>query len=342
MEEWRMAELKTANGGSAAASDTCALNARWAIFSFQLLPFQFLHLPALAPPPPRFILARMFDRWSPSPGHYRPLFVWGGNPISLAGAVALAGIASMVLTAIAGHDGAEFLIFNYDGFFVRYRVWTLLTYPLVNPPSVWLVIMCYMLWRFGEAVETHLGRASLVKLLLLLWIIAPALVAIFGIAGNRSLGCSGIAYIELGVFLAFATLYPHARLNLILFEIPVWLFAAVFVGVRVLMHLMDRNWSEFTELVACIVTAWTFVRYETGNLKLSRLPTLPKRSPAPQTARAAAGAVSSPKPQMPAKPAGPTVDDLLDKISTQGMQSLTAEERRILDEASKDMQKRKK
>jgi membrane associated rhomboid family serine protease len=277
----------------------------------------------------------MFDRWSQSSGHYRPLVVLGGHPISLAGVIALAGIASMVLTAIVGYGGAEFLIFNYDSFFVRYRVWTLLTYPLVNPPSIWLVLMCYMLWRFGEAVETHLGRASLLKLLLLLWIIAPAIVAIFGIAGSRGLSCSGIAYIELGVFLAFATLYPHARLSLIFFEFPVWLFAAVFIGVQVLSHLMARNWSEFTELVACVVTAWAFVRYETGHLKLPRLPSLPKRAPASKSARGAAAPAAS-------KPATPTVDDILDKISAQGMHSLTAEERQILDEASQNRPRRKK
>ena len=281
----------------------------------------------------------MFDRWSQSSGHYRPLVVLGGHPISLAGVIALAGIASMVLTAIVGYDGAEFLIFNYESFFVRYRVWTLLTYPLVNPPSIWLVLMCYMLWRFGEAVETHLGRASLLKLLLLLWIIAPAIVAIFGIAGSRGLSCSGIAYIELGVFLAFATLYPHARLSLIFFELPVWLFAAVFIGVQVLSHLMARNWSEFTELVACIVTAWAFVRYETGHLTLPRMPSLPKRASASKSARSASPVSSS---KTPSKPAAPTVDDILDKISAQGMHSLTAEERQILDEASQNRPRRKK
>ena len=38
-------------------------------------------------------------------------------------------------------------------------------------------------------------------------------------------------------------------------------------------------------------------------------------------------------------PDGP-VDDILDKISHQGMQSLTAEERRILDKASEEMKRR--
>jgi hypothetical protein len=48
------------------------------------------------------------------------------------------------------------------------------------------------------------------------------------------------------------------------------------------------------------------------------------------------------KPAAPAsKAAAPSVDDILDKISHQGMHSLTAEERRILDKASHEMRKRR-
>jgi hypothetical protein len=58
---------------------------------------------------------------------------------------------------------------------------------------------------------------------------------------------------------------------------------------------------------------------------------MPKPSPKP------AKATSKPA----SKPAAPTVDDILDKISHQGMHSLTTEERRILDKASREMRKRR-
>ena len=76
-------------------------------------------------------------------------------------------------------------------------------------------------------------------------------------------------------------------------------------------------------LAANVGTAYVFIRFETGALKL---PSLPKRSP--QAKKAAK------------KSSTPTVDDILDKISHQGMQSLTAEERRILDKASEEMKRR--
>jgi hypothetical protein len=46
------------------------------------------------------------------------------------------------------------------------------------------------------------------------------------------------------------------------------------------------------------------------------------------------------KATKPATPRAPSVDDILDKISREGMHSLSAEERRILDKASDEMKRR--
>jgi hypothetical protein len=133
----------------------------------------------------------------------------------------------------------------------------------------------------------------------------------------------GIMQLEFGVFIAFATLYPNAKLSVIILTIDAWVLAAVFVGLNALGSLGARDWSSLLLLAANVGSAYAFIRFETGALKL---PSLPKRMP---------------QAKKPAKKSStPTVDDILDKISRQGMQSLSAEERRILDKASDEMKRR--
>lgn len=272
----------------------------------------------------------MFDSWLPESKDRLPLTWWKTHPVYLAAIIALVAAGSMVLTAVLGYSMAWYVIFNFEGAFQHLRLWTPLTYVLFNPPSFWTLIGCVMLWNFGEAVERHLGRRAFVRLLLLLLLASPALISLLGLLGARSLVCAGIMQLEFGVFIAFATLYPRAKLNLLIVSIDAWILAAVFVGISALSSLGARDWSSMLLLAANVGSAYAFIRYETGELKL---PSMPKRAPkttrpAQKTAKAAP------------KSSTPTVDEILDKISHQGMQSLTAEERRILDKASEEMKKR--
>ena len=265
----------------------------------------------------------MFNSWLPESQDNLPLTWWKQHPIYLAAIIALVGATSMVLTAVLGYAMMGQMIFTYEGAFHHLRLWTPLTYILVNPPSLWTLIGCLLLWNFGEAVERHLGRRAFVRLLLLLLLVPPLLITLFGLLGNHGFACAGIMQLEFGVFIAFATLYPRAKLSVIILTIDAWVLAAVFVGLNALGSLGARDWSSLLLLAANVGTAFAFIRYETGALKL---PSLPKRTP--QTKKPAK------------KSSAPTVDEILDKISRQGMQSLTAEERRILDKASDEMKRR--
>ena len=266
----------------------------------------------------------MFNSWLPESQDRLPLTWWKQHPVYLAAILALAGVASMVLTAVLGYGLMEHFVFSYDSAFHQLHLWTPLTYVFVNPPSLWTLIGCLLLWNFGEAVERHLGRRAFVRLLLLLLLASPLVITFFSLFGSRGLACMGITQLEFGVFIAFATLYPHAKLSVIILTIDAWVLAAVFVGLNALGSLGARDWSSLLLLTANVGTAYLFIRFETGALKLPSLPT------------------RAPQARKPAKKSSaPTVDDILDKISHQGMQSLTAEERRILDKASDEMKRKR-
>src|SRR3954453_4833724 len=104
--------------------------------------------------------------WLPESQDRLPLTWWKGQPIYLAAVLALLGVVSMVVTALlmatAGGILAR-LIFSYASVLDHLWLWTPVTYVLVNPPSLWLLLSSYFFWRFGEEVERHLGRRSFVK-----------------------------------------------------------------------------------------------------------------------------------------------------------------------------------
>ena len=151
----------------------------------------------------------MFNSWLPESQDNLPLTWWKQHPVYLAAIIALVGAASMVLTAVLGYSMMGHLIFTYEGAFHHLRLWTPLTYILYNPPSLWTLVGCLLLWNFGEAVERHLGRRAFVRLLLLLLLASPLLITVFGLLGSYGFGCAGITQLEFGVFIAFATLYPR-------------------------------------------------------------------------------------------------------------------------------------
>ncbi len=279
----------------------------------------------------------MFDSWLPDSKDHLPLTWWKSHPVYLAAIIALVGAASIVLTSILGIAGAPWLIYTYHNAFVEWRVWTLFSYVLFNPPDIWVVLGCYMLWNFGEAVERHLGRRAFIKLLILLWLTPPLLTTLLGLAGYRGpLGLSmmlglpfaaGIQMLEFGVFNAFAALYARAKISLLVITMDAWQLAAIFNAVYALQHILVRDWAGLLILLVCIAVAWLFIRYETGALKF---PSLRRRAPsAARTAKA-----------VPKSSSVPTVDEILDKISHKGMHSLSDEERRILDKASEGMKRR--
>ena len=273
-------------------------------------------------------LLNMFNSWLPESQDRLPLTWWKQHPVYLAAIIALVAAASMIVTAVLGYDLMRHFEFTFDGAFGKLHLWTPLTYVLSNPPSLWTLIGCYLLWSFGEAVERHLGRRAFVRMLLLLLLVSPLLITVLGLLGIRGPGCAGILQLEFGVFIAFATLYPRAKISIIILTIDAWVLAAIFVGLNALSSLAARDWISLGLLAANVGSAYAFIRYETGELKLPRLPKVVLTS-SPTT-----------RPAKPAKSKSPTVDDILDKISREGMHSLTAEERRILDKASDEMKRR--
>ncbi|RBP39644.1 rhomboid family protein [Roseimicrobium gellanilyticum] len=283
--------------------------------------------------------------WFPKSKDHLPLTWWKGHAIYLAAYIAIGGVVSMVVTAIlmaaAGGSIIGMLQFSYAGLVGGLRLWTPLTYVLVNPPDLFFLLSAFFFWRFGEDVEKFFGRRIFVQLFLALVLVTPVVLTIFGLLGAATWSVWGVTGVFFGVFLAFVTLYPRAQISLILFTLPAWVLATAIVGVNALIYLAGHAWAQLIMLASQVLTAYGFVRYQQGRWTMPSFSSLLKSKKTEQPA----DITLLPSYREKKKKGEPTatdaekVDAILEKISQKGMQSLTAAERKLLEKASERLKK---
>jgi membrane associated rhomboid family serine protease len=231
--------------------------------------------------------------------------------------------------------------------------WSLVTFPFIHREILGTLFTLLTLYFFGGALEQHWGgrgflrfcavsAAGGVLLSLVLWAVQPQM------GGMPLLGFTGAIY---GMLLAFAVLWPEMEINL-WGVIPVkakWL--ALFSAVLGFIISVQSGGFGLAHLGA-FGTAFLYLRSPWAPRAWGDLP--PKRAPARKTQRAVVP--WSAKKESPAQTAAPRpaatagatrrsaraekdllddVDRILDKISAQGLSSLTEDERKRLDEVSR-------
>ncbi len=255
---------------------------------------------------------------------FRPLFHLGPWPVPLAGLLVMCHCATMILWTILGLPSA--LIFQSGAVLRGFAFWQVATYAFVNGPSIWFAIEMYLLFTFGRDLERLLGRASFLRLYLLLLLSPPLVLLFWGLFAPVTLFGSGA--VHFGVFIAFATFYPGA---MFLFNIPAKWIALVLLGLGVLQALAARDFAQLAALLLSAGLACGYIRFSRGQ---ELMPGFRFTFGSPRTG-AAGRAPRSRKPS--GEPPEVIVDRLLDKISKDGFQSLSKKERTQLESARQVM-----
>jgi membrane associated rhomboid family serine protease len=262
----------------------------------------------------------------------------GRYPVDVTTILVIAHVASMV-------GGCLLLFFNATGFYAwlafdsvavlrGYAFHELVTYAFVHAPStiLWFAIEMYMLFVFGREVERFLGRKAFIALYLVLLLGPSLLLTIWGL--NQHTGLAGSSSLHLGVFVAFATIYPRAEL---MFRILAKWAALIIVAALSLQWLAYHAWMELAVLWVSAAAAFLFVELRGAGPELHWITQLK--------------ALVRPKPRLHVVQKSTTrrvvepddvyasVDPILEKISKSGIGSLTEGERRQLDRARKRLLK---
>lgn len=238
-------------------------------------------------------------------------------------------------------------------------VWQLVTFQFMHVNWLHLLLNCLAIYMFGREVEEALGRRGFLTLYfssgifggllqlgytrLLAWLMnRPDLLATH-VVGASAGAC--------GLIAAFAMLYPERPLMLLLFFIiPVNMrakFLLLFEGIITLVGLASVGSSvAHAAHLGGMLTGIIFVRYaidwqwpefhRAKRRPLQRLVKVPFEKPARWARSRNAEVEDLPPDEFLSR----EVDPILDKISAQGIQSLTDHERRILEAAREKMAKR--
>jgi hypothetical protein len=241
--------------------------------------------------------------------------------------------------------------------------WTVVTYMFVHAWLAHLAFNMFTLWMFGPRLEQEWGTRPFV--LFYLWCgVGGAIAHLIFAQHSAVIGASGAIS---GVLVAYAIRWPDEEVYLF-GVIPMksrWLILAM-LGMNTIFALSPNSRIDWTAHVGGMAFGWIFLKlYSAGGISrvrgwVSAVPDEPEDMPraVPRgrqptrdrssgvdevVARSNAIALRESKPlqhvprQETPKEYAAKVNRVLDKISQQGMASLTRDERRLLEEMSRKL-----
>jgi membrane associated rhomboid family serine protease len=269
---------------------------------------------------------------------YQPVTWVGRHPVHVTTLLVAVHVFTAIVACFLGGAGIlGHLAFDSALVLQRGEFWQLATYAFVHSPSalLWFAVEMYMLFIFGREVERFVGRRAFVVLYLSLLLAPAVLLLLWGLSART--GIAGSPALHFGVFIAFATIYPNVEL---LLRIQAKWVALALAGISTLQLLAYRDWSAMAVLWVSIAVAFFFIRLRGigpelvwwDNLK-SRWQPKPKFHVVPRAA---------PRRVVEPENVHESIDPVLEKISRQGINSLTASERKALDRARARLLKKSK
>lgn len=237
------------------------------------------------------------------------------------------------------------------------EIWRLVTWTTATQPDFWPLLGIVFFWMIGQDVEAMMGRNRFLGWFLTITIVPALIMTFLGLVNDtldRTTVASGLQSVFLAAIWVYAATYPKVRW----FEVvPLWGVAAVFTLLNVLRYNGDgqRGMVVLTILVVLVsLTAARSLGAATGwEIPHIPLPATGKRKPSGPV-RSSKGKVRGKRRDTPTVVDGPwstpsapaanpqetaaaqaELDALLDKISAGGLDSLSANEKRRLNELSK-------
>ena len=258
----------------------------------------------------------------------QPIAWMGKYPVRLAAFVAgayLLGIFVSVIFQTASLDMSP-LVFYFPKF-IRGAIWQPLTCTFIEDVTFFsLFNVLFVYWSASE-VEKYVGRRRLLQLVGMLLLIPPVITTIWGLFGVQWIYFGPYEF-SIGLFIAFATLYPNVQW---FGWVPLKWLAFVGIVFGSMQQLPRHEWNHLIILWAACAASFGYVRLlqrggslwgALGRVQLFRAK--PKFQVVPRT---------TPRRVVEPENIHESIDPVLDKISKQGINSLTASERRALDRA---------
>ncbi len=277
-------------------------------------------------------------------------------------AIIFINVAVFVFQKLFPSSIDTWLVADSSEIFQKFQVWRLLTATFLHDLTYpWhIVVNMLFLWMVGREMESFYGTRDFVALYLaaavvstLCWAIADTFGSAPGMA--TMVGASGAV---MAIVVLYTLYYPRREVLFFIFPVEMWLLLVIYLGSDLLSFLGGAN--QKTAYAAHLGGAAFGYLFKVGDLRLSRIEKMFRRTPRLRVVSAEPRESSSSRPSMgptwsPSAAAvrpGPTaviteeqfdekLDEILVKIAREGRGSLSEDENRILDEASRRARNRR-
>lgn len=236
-----------------------------------------------------------------------------------------------------------------------FKIWTFFTYQFAHYTI--LHILCNMigLYFLGKMLLNLVGAKNVLTIYLLGGVVGAIFQLLFALVTQEDAMVVGASASVLAIILAVATLIPHQSIQLLLFFIiPVTLtmrqlalIVIVFDALTLVFQLISGPQDGSTAVMAHfggMLLGWAYVRYwlPSANDRLRSAKSKPRKKKG-----FGIRILKDDEPGPPPRESGKKkpfvatdVDAILDKINEKGFQSLTDEERKILERSSRKLSDR--
>jgi hypothetical protein len=260
---------------------------------------------------------------------YRPVTWMGRYPVRITSIVAALFVLGMFATAIATSANWSLAPFIFTvPAFLHGSIWQPLTCVLIQGPDFFFLFNVFFFYWAGTEVEKYLGIRRYLWLLAILVLVGPIVLSAWAIGGVYWTYLGSIE-LSIGMFIAFATLYPNVELfGWVTLK---WLaFAGLVLGS--MQRLPGHSWGSLSILWAMCLAAFLCIRFAQERIPIQinfeRFRLFRRRRPKLVVLQKPTASYSTEADEIAA-----SVDPILEKISKSGIGSLTASERRQLDRA---------
>jgi rhomboid family protein len=273
---------------------------------------------------------RRFNNFGPGGGGFGGMRLGPGLPLTPAvKALLVANVGVFLLTRVLGLDelqlGQTFGLVPAQ-VFAGGRLWQLITYMFLHGGLWHIAVNMLMLWMFGTTVAHRWGDRDFltyyfvcgVGAALTMWITGPTSM-------GHTIGASGAV---LGLLLAYALMFPDREVLLyfvIRIKMKYLVWGLVAIDLLAGLSTAQTGVAHFAHLGG-MAFGWLYLKQDWRLAAFSRKV---------RAQRAKAKMAQNTQRQEKRKGANSEVDRILEKISSQGIDSLTETERNVLRNASR-------
>jgi membrane associated rhomboid family serine protease len=279
-------------------------------------------------------------------------------------AIIAINVAAFVLQKMFPFSFDELFRASTDQIFHQFQVWRLLTATFLHAGPWHILFNMLFFWMAGREMESFYGTRDFTALYIASAIVSTLVWAVAATfepgGGGYMVGASGAV---MAVVVLYTLYYPRREvLFMFIFPMEMWLLMLIYLGYNLFQFVMPSPGDRVAYSAHLGGAAFGYL-FKVGDLRLSRLEKLFRRKPrlrivqaeprgeSPSTGRPSMGPTWSPSTAASTRPAPTAVipeelfdeklDEILVKIAREGRGSLSEDENRILDEASRRARNRR-